>query len=102
MGIERELHSLSRCLDFSNPNQRDEVHWANEWRQYRWPTREHIIFDLSLSENLSPDHGVAIRADYCSFWLDFIPKLSAITGQSNERTVTVTSDPLFSPLSEHH
>jgi len=64
---------------FSNPNQRHDAHWANEWRQYKWPSREHIVLNINLSKNFFPDHGSAIRADYCSFWLDFLPKLASAT-----------------------
>jgi hypothetical protein len=40
---------------------------------------------MNLSKNLFPAHGSAIRADYCSFWLDFIPKLASVTCMSFQR-----------------
>ncbi|CAF4298893.1 unnamed protein product [Rotaria sp. Silwood2] len=69
---------------YSNPNQRHDAQWANEWRQYKWPSREHIVLNINLSKNLSPEHGSAIRADYCSFWLDLIPKLASATSNISE------------------
>ncbi|CAF1331816.1 unnamed protein product [Adineta steineri] len=69
---------------YSNPNQRHDAQWANEWRQYKWPNREHIVLNTNLSKNLFPDHGLAIRAEYCSFWLDFIPKLATATSNISE------------------
>ncbi|CAF3316992.1 unnamed protein product [Rotaria sp. Silwood2] len=61
---------------YSNPNQGHDTQWINEWRPYKWPSREHIILNIDLSRSHSPEHGSAHRADYCSFWLDFIPKLT--------------------------
>lgn len=76
---------------FSNPNQRHDTQWANEWRQYKWPMREHIVLDLNLSKNLFPEHGSALRADYCSFWLDFLPKLASVTCMSNMKRFSNTN-----------
>lgn len=80
--ISKEFHMcicFSSQYYFSNPNQRHDTQWANEWRQYKWPMREHIVLNLNLSKNLFPEHGSALRADYCSFWLDFLPKLASVT-----------------------
>lgn len=69
---------------YSNPNQRHDSQWANEWRQYKLPGREHIILNHNLTKNLYPDHGSAIRAEYCSFWLEYIPKLATMTANISE------------------
>ena len=74
----RRRSSIVRSM-FSNPNQRHDSQWANEWRQYKWPTREHIVLNSNLSKNLSPEHGFAHRAEFCSFWLDFLPKMITTT-----------------------
>jgi hypothetical protein len=34
-----------------------------------------------------PEHGSALRAEYCSFWLDFIPKLTIATCKLSIRHV---------------
>ncbi|CAF1157515.1 unnamed protein product [Didymodactylos carnosus] len=70
-------HLLSNTLIIVyNPNQRHESKWANDWRLYKWPSREHIILNTNLQ---SSEHGQAHRAEYCSFWLDYIPKLMIVT-----------------------
>jgi hypothetical protein len=79
MVINMRLCFFFSFIKFSNPNQRHDAQWANEWRQYKWPSREHIVLNTNLSKNLIPEHGSAIRADYCSFWHDFIPKLASTT-----------------------
>ena len=61
----------------SNPNQYHDSQWANEWRQYKWPSREHIVLNINLSSHTFPEHDSALRAEYCSFWLDFMPKLAS-------------------------
>ncbi|CAF0726400.1 unnamed protein product [Didymodactylos carnosus] len=66
---------------YSNPNQRHESKWANDWRLYKWPSREHIILNTTLQP---PGHGQAIRAEYCSFWLDYIPKLMLVTSNVSD------------------
>lgn len=75
----------------SNPNQRHDSQWANEWRQYKLPGREHIILNHNLTKNLYPDHGSAVRAEYCAFWLEYIPKLATLTGllHLNERNIHI-------------
>ena len=67
-------------LNSSNPNQHHEAHWANEWHQYKYPTKENIVLNQYLSKNQPPQHESALRADFCSFWLDYIPKLTSATG----------------------
>ncbi|UJR34244.1 hypothetical protein I4U23_021648 [Adineta vaga] len=69
---------------YSNPNQRHDAHWANEWRQYKWPSREHIILNTNIVKTPFPDHGSALRAEYCSFWLDYIPKLASSTSNISD------------------
>ncbi|CAF1008313.1 unnamed protein product [Adineta steineri] len=69
---------------YSDPNQRHDAQWANEWRLYKWPNREHIVLNTNLTKNHSPEHGSALRADYCSFWLQLIPKLTIVTSNISE------------------
>ncbi|CAF3415026.1 unnamed protein product [Rotaria socialis] len=72
---------------YSNPNQGHDTQWNNEWRSYKWPTREHIVLNSDLSKNQFPEHGSALRAEYCSFWLDFIPKLTSANSNISEDEV---------------
>lgn len=74
----------STFFSFRNPNQIDEHQWANEWRQYRWSHREYLHLNLSLIETLVPEHGSTLRANFCSFWLDFLPKLMLISGNLSD------------------
>ncbi|CAF1198442.1 unnamed protein product [Adineta ricciae] len=89
-GYEEILLSLkmmnywANFAKYSNPNQRHEAQWTNEWRLYKWPNREHLVLDLDLAKRHVPEHGSALRADYCAFWTDFIPKLTAITSNIGE------------------
>lgn len=93
---EKTLVQSSRPI-FSNPNQRHDSQWANEWRQYKWPTREHIVLNNNLSKNLFPEHGFAHRAEFCSFWLDFIPKMVTSTCASS-LLVDLRHRRIFSPF----
>ncbi|UJR24619.1 hypothetical protein I4U23_005993 [Adineta vaga] len=69
---------------YNNPNQRHDAQWANEWRLYKWPNREHIVLNIDLGKSNIPIHGSALRADYCAFWTDFIPKLATVTSNVSE------------------
>ena len=40
--------------------------------------------NISLIQNLIPEHGSTIRANYCSFWVDYIPKLLLTTENISE------------------
>ncbi|CAF1191477.1 unnamed protein product [Rotaria sp. Silwood1] len=72
---------------YSNPNQGHDTQWINEWRPYKWPSREHIVLNIDLSRNYPPEHGLAHRAEYCAFWLDFVPKLTSANSNISEDEV---------------
>lgn len=41
-----------------------------DWPLYTYPERRHIVLDV-----LNKSTGVAHRADYCTFWEQYIPIL---------------------------
>jgi len=57
-------------IDLSrNPNGYSST-GVGDWPLYTYPERAHIVLDASNKST-----GVAHRADYCQFWVQYVPIL---------------------------
>ncbi|CAF1104746.1 unnamed protein product [Didymodactylos carnosus] len=59
----------SNFAKHNDPNGND-TNFPYDWPKYSYPARKHIVLDTN-----SKSTGVALRAEYCAFWEEYIPIL---------------------------
>ncbi|CAF1003382.1 unnamed protein product [Didymodactylos carnosus] len=66
---KRIMSYWSNFAKYDDPNGND-TNIPYDWPKYSYPARQHIVLDTN-----SKTTGVALRAEYCAFWEEYVPTL---------------------------